>query len=488
MPPRSLPIAALALGLLGGAAHAASDPAAMMAQMQQQMQDMAKRLQQLEQRNRELEKRLDGTQAETDKALASDRLSESEPELVTRLKAVEYQTLSMQKQARQIEALEGITASASLVAMVQHVGSGGAEGGQAGQAQTRANYRGDIAVTLPGGEIGSAEGQIFAQLRFGQGTGVATRPGFSSTPNTTAFEVSGVSDADSSFAVLAQAWYQLDVPLPFDGFKPHSKRHLEINAGKIDPFIFFDQNAAADDESTRFASNVFVHNPILDSGGDVGVDAYGFTPGLRLAYRDEAEAALHWGASIGVFGSGEAANFSGSLGKPFVIAQLEASPRWLQGLESNVRLYAWHNGRASALDGTEEAHAGWGVSADQRVGDSTRLFGRYGQRTSGHGGFDRALTLGAEWSGDAWQRAADGVGLAVAWLPSSRAWRDSTAADAGLIGGAASGAERVAELYYRWRLNGSLELTPDLQWIGRPAANPQASGYWAAGLRARLGF
>ena len=38
-----------------------------------------------------------------EKALDTQRLSEKEPELVTRLKAVEFQTLSMQKQARTID-------------------------------------------------------------------------------------------------------------------------------------------------------------------------------------------------------------------------------------------------------------------------------------------------------------------------------------------------------------------------------------------------
>ncbi|HJV67632.1 carbohydrate porin [Ideonella sp.] len=488
-PPRALPVVAVGLvltvGLYGGTAQAAADDTA---QLEARLAEVMQRLQQLEQRNRVLEQRLDAAQAQADgveRALASDRLSENEPELVTRLKAVENQTLSMQKPARQIEALEDINASASLVGMVQHVGEGG---GEAGHAQSRANYRGDIALALPGGALGSADGRIFTQLRFGQGAGIAARPGFSSTPNTTAFEIAGVDDPDSSFAILAQAWYQLEVPLPLDGFKPHARQHLELNVGKIDPFLFFDQNAAADDEGTRFVNNVFVHNPLLDSGGDVGADAYGFTPGLRLAWRDEADAALRWRASLGVFGSGEAANFSGSLGRPFVIAQLEASPRWIQGLDGTYRLYAWHNGRATELDGTAHAHAGWGISADQRVTASMRLFGRYGRRTTGHGGFDQALTLGGELAGEAWSRAADGVGLAFAWLPASRAWREATAADQALIGTAASGAERVAELYYRWHLNGSVELTPDLQWVGRPAANPQASGYFVAGLRARLGF
>ncbi|MBI5721320.1 MAG: carbohydrate porin [Burkholderiales bacterium] len=429
-------------------------------------------------------KKLEDAQAQAERALKTERLSDSEPDLVTRLKAVEYQTLSIQKQARQIEALEGITVGASLTSMVQRVG---AAGNTDARAQSRANYRGDIAVTLPGGDMGNAEGSLFTQLRFGQGEGIALRPTYSSTPNTTAFQVSGVSNADSSFAILAQAWYQLTVPLPLDGFKPHSKERVEINVGKIDPFVFFDQNAAADDESTRFTNNVFVHNPLLDSGGDTGADAYGFAPGLRVAYRNERDASQAWGLSLGVFGSGPAANFSGSLGRPFVIAQAETSLRLWQGLAGTYRIYAWRNGRATDADGSVRRHAGWGLSADQRVGDAARLFGRYGQRISGHGSFDRALTLGGELAGNDWRRAADSLGLAFAWLPTGGAWRAATA-DGTLAGYAASGAERWAELYYRYRLNNRVDLTPDLQWVQRPAGDPRAASFTVVGLRAKVGF
>lgn len=468
------------------------------------LEALAERLARLEQRNQALEQRnaaleqrlaaqgapaapapaaavetrltqLEQAQAASERALNTERLSESEPELVTRLKAVEFQALSMQKQTRQIEALEGITVSASLTSMLQHVGR---EGGADGAAASRLNYRGDVAVTLPGGSLGDSEGQIFTQLRFGQGDGLGLRPTFTATPNTTAFQVGGVADADSSFAILAQAWYQLSVPLPLGGFAPHAKRQLQLNAGKMDPFVFFDQNAIADDETTRFANNVFVHNPLLDSGGDVGADAYGFAPGLRVAYLDHSDPAAPWSVSAGLFGSAEAARFEGPLGGPLGLVQAEVAPRW-GGLTGHWRLYAWHNGRTQALDGRPQAHAGWGLSVDQAVSDWARLFGRYGQRLAGHGAFDRALTLGAELRGDAWARAADAVGLAVAWLPASGDWRRANGAE---------GAERVAELYYRWRVHGQLEITPDLQWIGRPAADPGAEGFLVAGVRARLGF
>ncbi len=505
---RRLACIAVTVGSLSGAAQAADEPAALEARVRA----LAERMERLEQRNQELEREvadwrrrsgassataespstiearvraLEETQARTERSLASDRLSESEPELVTRLKAVEVQTSSMQKQARQIEALEGISVAGSLTAMAQRVGAGGSD---TGVAQSRLGYRGDLSVTLPGGSYGSAEGSIFAHLRFGQGEGIVVRRALAST-NSTAFEVAGLApDSDSSFAILAQAWYQLSVPLMNDGLSP-ARRQLFVNVGKIDPFVFFDQNAIADDETMRFTNNAFVHNPLLDAGGDVGADEYGFSPGVRAAYVDESDAGWKWSASVGAFGAGSAANFSGSPGRPFLIGQLEASPRLFQGLNGNYRIYAWRNPRATDFDDTEALHAGWGTSIDQRITDDLTLFGRFGQRTSGHGRFDRALTLGAELDGNRWRRAADGVGFAVGWLGMSDAFRRATSA--GAVPDFAARASRyahIAELYYRYRFNDRVEITPDLQWLRHAGGDPRASTRTIVGLRARVGF
>jgi len=533
---RRLACIAVTVGSLTGGAQAADDPAALEARVRA----LAERMERLEQRNQELEREvadwrrrsgapsvqggaavaaeapaaaqpaavvqrsagasttespsplearvraLEETQARTERSLASDRLSESEPELVTRLKAVEVQTSSMQKQARQIEALEGISVAGSLTTMAQRVGSGGSD---TGVAQSRLGYRGDLSVTLPGGSYGSAEGSIFAHLRFGQGQGIGVRRALAST-NSTAFEVTGVvPDSDSSFAILAQAWYQLSVPLGDEALPSQSRRHLFFNVGKIDPFVFFDQNAIADDESVRFTNNAFVHNPLLDAGGDVGADEYGFSPGVRAAYIDESDAGSKWSASVGAFGSGSAANFSGSPGRPFLIGQLEASPRLFQGLSGNYRIYAWRNPRATDFDDSEALHAGWGMSIDQRVTDDLTLFGRFGQRTSGHGRFDRAFTLGAELDGDGWRRAADGVGFAIGWLGISDEFRRATGAgEVPDFADKARGYAHIAELYYRYRFNDRVEITPDLQWLRHAGGDPHASTRTIVGLRARVGF
>jgi len=117
---------------------------------------------------------------------------------------------------------------------------------------------------------------------------------------------------------------------------------------------------------------------------------------------------------------------------------------------------------------------------DQRLGDGVTLFGRYGQAASGHPAFDRALTLGAEFSGNYWDRAGDSLGLALGWLAAADAYER---ANPGV-----SGSEQLAELYYRWRVNAQFELSPDYQFIRRPGADSSLPDAHILGLRAQLTF
>ena len=434
----------------------AADDTALLAELKR----LTQRVEALEQQNKEMEK-----------SLTSERISENEPEVITRLKAVEYQTLSIQKQARQIEALEGISVGASLTGVVQKA----SEGNQG----TLANYRGDVAVALPGGEIGNTEGKIFAQLRFGQGDGVALgglgSRAYTSTPNTTAFQLAG-GPADDSTVILAQAWYQLATPLLRDGTKANAREHLHLTFGKIDPFVFFDQNAIADDESVKFINNVFVHNPLLDSGGDIGADTYGFAPGAIAQYVNEREKGSEWGLSLGVFGAGRGADFTGSLSSPLVIAQAETAAR-LNYLPGNYRTYLWSNGRGAGYDGVERRHSGIGFSADQKVDDALTLFARYGHQIDGKVRFDRALTVAVSWAaafGDA--PPTRWVWLRCAPAPTSAAIRPRSMQTAmarrirlpGLRLGTAAGA--LLSLQGQQ----AIELTPDFQLIRRRLMMAQA--------------
>jgi hypothetical protein len=433
------------------------------------MKRLSTRVEALEQQNKALEK-----------ALASERISEKDPELATRVKVIETQVDAIKGPAAKLaEALDGIEVEGSITSVVQKVGG---RGTASGKDETRGNYRGDLTISLPVGSMGDSEGKFFTHIRLGQGDGVGLRPTYTSGPNTFAFQ--GAAGSDDTYGILAQAWYQLKVPLAYDARKEDARDHLYLTVGKIDPFVFFDQNAAADDETAKFMNNAFVHNPLLDSGGDIGADKYGFQPGAIIKYENSHQKGGEWAISLGAFASHTGADFSGSWSDPFVIGQIETNARF-NYLPGTWRAYAWSNGQAQNYDAAERRNSGWGVSADQKVMEDLTLFGRYGDHTHGKVAFDRALTLGAEFEGTRWRRSADSLGFAYGRLETSRAFRNDSLVVAGYQ---ASGSEYQSELYYRFKLNDHIELSPSFQWIRNPGGDDSADTVKVAGLRARLGF
>lgn len=448
---RALKTLALALALVHGQPAGAGE---LPADLAQNLQQLLERVAKLEARNAELET-----------ALSSDRLSQKEPELATRIKAAEADLGRLKAASALAEKLEGVHAGGSLALVSQSTHK------PASGDRSQLSWRGDLEVELPGGKVGDSEGKAFFHLRAGQGAGLAMPGG---TPvNATAFDV-GHPDASNAHAILAQAWYQLHVPVG------EAREHLEVTFGKIDPYGFFDGNEAADKETEQYLNLNFVHNPLLDAGGGAVFDSYGFAPGLRLAYVSEVDAPITWGVSYGVFATGGGAAFSDSFQKPFQILQFDTTQRHFGGLEGHYRLYGWHTGRGTVHDGSEESQSGWGVSVDQRLGDGVTLWGRFGQSLSGRPLYDRALTLGANFSGSYWNRAADSLGVAVAHLAAAGAYRASLTD--------AAGAEQTVELHYNWKATPSLVLTPDYQYIRRPGADKANASGSVVGVRATLSF
>ena len=515
------PIALATAGLLA-ATSACATPADV--ELTQLVKKLNERLEKLEKRNAELENQVQTTHAankapadiekrlqsleqarqQVEKSMDSDTISQYEPEITSRLKAVEKDALDMKKSAKKIDALEGLAVGASLTTVAQRP-DGLPTGTQDGNSQL--NYRADVTVQLPLEPIGDVEHKLFGHFRLGQGLGLnspfSNLGAFASAPNAVAFRASG-ANPDDSVAIMGQAWYQASIPLPFGGFKPRSRESLELTFGKMDLFGFFDQNTAAGDEGRQFLNSIFVHNPLLDAGGQAGVDANGFQPGFVASYYNWSRKPETWRLSLGVFGTHQGANYQRFFSSPLIMAQAETSLRLLGGLTGNYRLYAWRQGQGTQLDGSASQQAGWGVSADQRIGDGITLFGRYGQMIKGQVPFDRAITLGSEFNGSYWNRGADAIGVAAGWMRSSKDYRASggthdllgdddptTAATLAATHGdnidfSPNAAEKVAEIYYRYRITKQFELSPDFQYIWKPGANPGADNVKILGLRAQL--
>lgn len=468
------------------------------------LERLSARLEKLEARNAELEKQVKDLKTERnaiEAGLDSPRLSENEPELTSRLKAVEKDQLNMRKAQKIAEGLDGIKVGASL-ATVGQMASGLPSGVENGSAQI--NYRADVSIELPLKAVGDIEHKLFAHLRMGQGQGLNaafTNLGhFASAPNALAFRASG-SNPDDSVAILGQAWYQAAIPLPFLGFKPYSREKLELTFGKMDIFGFFDQNAGAGDESKQFLNSVFVHNPLLDAGREVGVDANGFQPGFIASYLNYFDKPQPWRLSLGLFGSGSrGANYQRSLSSPLIMAQAEKQLKLFDGLTGNYRAYAWTRNEAVSFDGvTTEKHTGIGLSFDQRIGDGVTLFARYGKMIKGELAFNQAVTAGAEFSGSYWGRAADAIGVAGAWLESGKRYREYHADGSAPVWlnddrtmsaspFAPRGAEKLAEIYYRYRISPQFALTPDFQYVTNGGGNADAKAVKVFALRANLAY
>ena len=485
-----LTAALVAAGLALPAFAASSDAAT--------LQKLLERMEKLEARNAELEKEVKSLKtesAEIAKGLDSPRLSENEPELTVRLKATEKDVLEMKKASKIAESLEGITATAALATVAQ--GSSGLPSGTT-DASTQLNYRADVTVELPLQPIGDVEQKLFGGFRMGQGQGLNTAFSklgyFASAPNALAFRASGASP-DDSVVILGQAWYQAAIPLPFGGFNPHSREKLEVTFGKMDIFGFFDQNAAAGDESKQFLNSVFVHNPLLDAGGEVGADANGFQPGFIVSYVNGTDKAQPWRLSIAAFGAGDyGSNYQKSFDSPLYMAQAETQLKLFGGLTGNYRLYGWTRSQATDFDGTTARHTGIGVSVDQRVGDGVTLFGRYGNLIDGELPFNQAVAAGMELNGSYWGRAADSFGVGFSWLQAGSGYKNTEAAidvngdgitDLAFM---PSGAETVAEIYYRYRLSPQFELSPDFQWLTQAGGNKDAGSVTVFGLRANIAY
>ncbi|EME70180.1 hypothetical protein H261_09607 [Paramagnetospirillum caucaseum] len=473
-----------AIGMIAATpAWAAKDPST--AELLAEIRRLANRVEELERKKpvatetvQRIEK-LEQHNAAVEKALEQDTISETEPQLAARMKATETDALSYRKGKKILDALGDVKVGAGMTMVGQNLA------GQQLDKESQLNWRGDVTVSLPGGEAAGIKGTIFTHVRMGQGQGVGSVKNSFSSVNATAFQRPGADNSDAAIG-LVEAYYQLETA-GLGG-------KLEATLGKMDPFVFFDQNAVAADETRFFMNQALVHNPLLDAGGDIGVDGLGFTPGLRVAYTNESDKSQVWRLQAGVFETGNGAAFQNSTDFPFRIVQAETTQRFFGGLEGNYRVYGWMNDRATDFDSRRAKHAGIGLSFDQKVDDYVTLFARYGHEVKGNPRFDQSLTVGGEIGGSYWGRGADGLGLALAASHVNKKFRDRSetldndADGTPDFGYRAVSFEQMAEVYYRYRLLPNFELTPDAQVIRHAGGDPSGAVVYALGLRGQLAY
>ena len=197
---------------------------------------------------------------------------------------------------------------------------------------------------------------------------------------------------------LLEAWYK-------HVFTFSERTTLGVTGGIIDSTAYIDDNAFANDETAQFMNEVFVNHtnvnlPSYDVGGVVEFDVSNISiRALAMNTKYECE-------------SGDFRNYN------YFAAQLGYLLETSLG-EGNYRLYGFTtNDRFESCDGGDDENLqGFGISADQELGEILGAFARVGwQDDKAVISHETLYSGGLNINGSIWGREADEIGIAYAYL------------------------------------------------------------------------
>lgn len=311
-------------------------------------------------------------------------------------------------------------------------------------------------------------GQAFVHLEQGNGQGVEPHLKVFSNVN---------RDADNDNNVRAtEVWYE-------HYFAPN-KIPLTITAGKLDPTIYIDDNAYANDENHQFLGRMFRNSPAIEFPDNSGA--------LRLGYE------LGEIADFNALALNGNADWENTFDGLFFAGQVNLHPK-LFSRDGNYRVLGWYNDQNHTkwLDTTQDKKKGYGfgLSFDQEITDSLGLFARYGWQnpkvylnSASDFSLEQSYSLGAQLKGNIWRRKNDVVGIAFGQIFPSN---DYKKAGVELSPVRKADPENHLELYYKLAVNKHLFLSPDLQVIWNPYGNDAVNGdstITVGGMRAHVEF
>jgi outer membrane murein-binding lipoprotein Lpp len=333
------------------------------------------------------------------------------------------------------------------------------------QSRTDASYSADVTLGKEFKEVG---GKAFLHLEAGQGSGLEDNLILYSNVNRDA----GDSEAKVE---LTEFWYEQGLF--------HDKAALTF--GKLDSTAYFDQNEAANDETTQFLGRIFRNSPVVEFP-DNGA-------GIRMAYMPVEWLELGYGLFDGN------ASWEKVGDNLFNIGQVHFKTNFFE-LPGNYRVYGWNNNvdhtKWNDSEKTKEASYGFGLSFDQKVHDVVTLFTRYGWQnpevynpeiTAADGSnysLEQAWSAGLQVEGKPWGRENDVLAFAVGQVFPSDDYKEANA-------GFQAKTEGHLEAYYKIHVNDHFSVSPDVQYIWNPYGKDIAentSGIFVAGMRAQVDF
>lgn len=305
-------------------------------------------------------------------------------------------------------------------------------------------------------------GKAFLHMETGDGAGVEDELQIFSNVNRDA------DDSDNSMAVT-EAWYE-------HYFKAVPAK---LMAGKIDGTILIDTNEYANDETTQFLGRMFRNSPAIEFPDN--------TAGLRL----EIEPADSVNLKLLMMDGDN--DWEDIAEKGFYAVQLNLMPDFLDR-SGNYRLIGWMSDREHTEwkdpAKTKERSYGFGVSIDQELRDELGMFLRYGWQdpdvylNTESFSLEQTWSIGLQLKGNRWNREQDILGLALGQVMPSAEYKKAGS-------GLSAKEEGHFEVYYNYKVNEHLTLSPDLQLIRNPYGDDAINGKSSVaivGIRGQVDF
>lgn len=349
--------------------------------------------------------------------------------------------------------LDGLRIGAGATLVVQGTENANATR-RKGDDTTDATYSIDLEAEKKIGEPGLA----FLLLEAGQGEGL-------DGDELNLFGGVNADAGDSNANVqVTEFWYEHNF---LDGM-------LVATAGKLDPTVYLDPNAIANDETAQFLGGTFRNSTALEFPDDSG-------PGVRLAF-----APADW-VELTIGGFDDNGDWEDVVDDSFLFGQISLRPKFF-GHEGNYRFYVWHDNsdHVKLLDSSRnrEPNYGLGLSFDQQLTDIISLFTRFGWEDPRVSTIEYAWSAGGQITGRLWRRDKDVFGIALGQsIPGDEYGR----------AGNPGHQESHLEAYYNIYINDHLSISPDLQVIWNPNGvsrgdEGRADTVYVFGLRGQLNF
>jgi len=290
----------------------------------------------------------------------------------------------------------------------------------------------DIGITRQIEDFGKA----FLHLEYGQ------EGAYGVENDITAYPFTNVNyDANADGFRISEAWYEHYL---FD-------KKLTITGGKVDPTIYFDGNAVANDETTQFLNRAFRNNPTIEFPEDNSL-------GMQTTFIPYEWCYL----STGFFEAD--ANWENFFNNLFGVVEVGFSPKFF-GRDDNYRFILWGNNnnheKLTDVEMNKRHNYGWALSFDEKVTENVTVFSRLGMQNSLVSDVRTAWSAGAQVAGKLWKREDDVLGLAFGQAIPGRDYK---------IANSTYNArwQTSFEVYYKFKVNEYLALSPDFQVIWDP--------------------